>query len=109
VSETKLVNLKSRKKMSRNWQIARKSLQAISLAVFILTLVFSKDSSFPPMLASSLVQLSPLAMLSNLFSSKFFLSGSLLSFVILLSSLVVGRAWCGWLCPMGTLLDVFND
>jgi len=108
VSETKFVNLKSRKKISRNWQIARKTLQAISLAVFVLTLVFSKDSTFPPKLASSLVHLSPLSMISNLFSSKFFLSGSLLSLVILLSSLVVGRAWCGWLCPMGTLLDVFN-
>ena len=108
MSEIKLVNRKSRKKMSRNWQITRKTLQAISLVVFVLTLVFSKDSAFPPMLTSSLVHLSPLAMLSNLFSSKFFLSGSLLSLVILLSSLVVGRAWCGWLCPMGTLLDVFN-
>jgi MauM/NapG family ferredoxin protein len=47
-------------------------------------------------------------MLSSLFSSKVFLSGSLLSLVVLLSSLVVGRAWCGWLCPMGTLLDVFS-
>ncbi len=108
MSETKQFNLKSRKKISRKWQIARKILQAISLAVFVVTLVFSKDSAFPSMLTSSLVHLSPLAMLSNLFSSKFFLSGSLLSLVILLSSLVVGRAWCGWLCPMGTLLDIFT-
>ena len=108
MSESKRVNLKSRKNIPRNWQIARKLLQAISLAVFLLTLVFSKDSAFPSMLTSSLVHLSPLAMLSNFFSSKYFLSGSLLSLVILLSSLFVGRAWCGWLCPMGTVLDVFN-
>lgn len=108
MSDLKRVNLKSRKKIPRNWQIARKILQVFSLAVFVLTLVFSKDSAFPSKLTSSLVDLSPLAMLSNLFSSKVFLSGSLLSLVIFLSSLVVGRAWCGWLCPMGTLLDVFN-
>jgi len=108
VSETKIIHLKSRKKISRNWLFARKTLQVLSLATFVLTLVFSKDIAFPTTITSNLMHLNPLAMLSNLFSNKVFQSGSLLSMVILLSSLVVGRAWCGWLCPMGTLLDVFN-
>jgi polyferredoxin len=25
--------------------------------------------------------------------------------IILILALVTGRAWCGWLCPMGTVLD----
>ncbi len=91
MSETKQFNLKSRKKISRKSQIARKILQAISLAVFVVTLVFSKDSACLPCLQAAWYISSPLAMLSNLFSSKFFLSGSLLSLVILLSSLVVSR------------------
>ena len=24
----------------------------------------------------------------------------------MLSALLLGRAWCGWLCPLGTLLDL---
>jgi MauM/NapG family ferredoxin protein len=107
MSESKSVRLKVRKIVNK-WQIARNSLQAISLAVFVLTLVFSKESAFPTQLTNGLVRISPLAMLTGLLSSKVFLTGSLLGLVILLSSVVVGRAWCGWLCPMGTLLDVFS-
>lgn len=28
--------------------------------------------------------------------------------VVLFMTLVVGRAFCGWFCPMGTLLDIFH-
>ncbi len=108
MSESKQVVRKAQKKIGNQWRIARKILQVISLIVFVFTLVLSKYSDFPTIFTSSLVHISPLAMLSTLFSSKAFLRGTVLSLVILLSSLFVGRAWCGWLCPMGTLLDVFN-
>jgi polyferredoxin len=41
-------------------------------------------------------------------SSREIINGSLLVFGLLtLSSLVVGRAWCGWLCPAGALGEVW--
>jgi len=41
-------------------------------------------------------------------SSRGIINGSLLVFGLLtLSSLVVGRAWCGWLCPAGALREVW--
>jgi MauM/NapG family ferredoxin protein len=97
------------KKIKRNaWVTGRKSVQAVSLAVFLLTLVCSKSPSFPVLLTDSLVHISPLAMFAELLSSKVFLTGSTLALVILLSSFFVGRAWCGWLCPLGTVLDIFH-
>ena len=50
--------------------------------------------------------LSPYLILDS--SSRGIINGSFLVFGLLtLSSLVVGRAWCGWLCPAGALGDVW--
>ena len=41
-------------------------------------------------------------------SSRGIINGSFFVFCLLaLSSLVVGRAWCGWLCPVGALGEVW--
>ncbi|MBI9052093.1 MAG: 4Fe-4S binding protein [Anaerolineaceae bacterium] len=108
MSNSQVDMMKTQKQKTKPWVLARKVMQAISLLVFVLTLLFSKQATFPDSLTSGLVRLSPLAMLAELFSNKHFLTGSLLSLVILLSSLLVGRAWCGWLCPLGTVLDIFR-
>lgn len=91
-----------------SWVLARRITQILSLLVFFAAVLFSRESGLPPNLTGLTIRLSPLAMLSNLLSSKTFLAGSTLSLLILLSSLVFGRAWCGWLCPMGTILDIFH-
>ena len=54
------------------------------------------------------MRLDPLAMLAHALSSRTFLVGSTLALLVLLLTLVCGRAWCGWLCPLGTLLDLFS-
>lgn len=91
------------------WVLARKITQGLSLAVFFIGVIFSRAiDGLPPELVGIPIRLSPLAMISNLLSSKVFLAWSSISLIILLSSLFIGRAWCGWLCPLGTLLDLFN-
>jgi len=102
--EAKLPN-KTRK---NGWVLARKITQDIALLVFFMAVVFSRQNGLPSNLVDLTIQLSPLAMLSHLLSSKTFLAGSSLSLILLLSSLFFGRAWCGWLCPLGTLLDLFR-
>ena len=47
-------------------------------------------------------------MLAYLLSSRIFLVSSFLALLTILFTLVFGRAWCGWLCPLGTLLDLFS-
>ncbi len=54
------------------------------------------------------MRLDPLLILANLFSSRVFLAGSALALLTILLTLVFGRAWCGWVCPLGTLLDLFS-
>lgn len=47
-------------------------------------------------------------MLANLLASQVFLASSALALIVILLTLVFGRAWCGWLCPLGSVLDLFS-
>jgi polyferredoxin len=47
-------------------------------------------------------------MLAHLIASRTLLASSALALIILALTLLLGRAWCGWLCPMGTVLDLFS-
>jgi MauM/NapG family ferredoxin protein len=58
-------------------------------------------------LANLALRIDPLAMLLNLLAYQTFVAGSLLALATVLLTLLFGRAWCGWLCPLGTLLDLF--
>ncbi|HCS38209.1 MAG TPA: hypothetical protein DIW44_01325, partial [Anaerolineaceae bacterium] len=80
---------KIRRKLESRWVIARKITQGLSFIVFFLAVVFSRQNGLPANLVDFTIRLSPLAMLSHLFSSKTFLAGSALSLILLLSSLVV--------------------
>jgi ferredoxin len=47
-------------------------------------------------------------MLAHAFATRTLLVGSLLAVIVLVLTLIFGRAWCGWLCPLGTVLDLFT-
>lgn len=89
------------------WVLARKITQGLALIAFLTAVALSRSAEIPPKLAGLPARISPLAMLANLLSSKTFQAGFAISLILFLSSFIVGRAWCGWLCPVGTLLDLF--
>ena len=51
------------------------------------------------------LKMDPLVMFSQILASRTFLAGSLLALITLIITLLLGRVWCGWFCPVGTLLD----
>lgn len=54
------------------------------------------------------MRLNPLTNLTAVLASREFATGSALALLTVALTLVFGRAWCGWLCPLGTILDVFS-
>lgn len=90
------------------WVTLRKITQCLALIGFITTIIVTGVDRASYGLTNIPIRLSPLAMLAGLISSRTFLSGMTISLILLLSSLLVGRAWCGWICPLGTLLDIFR-
>jgi len=90
------------------WLILRKFIQGAAFVIFLALLILSRRSAAAPDLINLPLRLDPLVVVASLFSSKSFLAGSSAALFILLLTLLAGRAWCGWLCPMGTLLDLFS-
>jgi polyferredoxin len=54
------------------------------------------------------LRLDPLAMMAHLLASRTLLVGSALALITVALTLLLGRTWCGWLCPLGTLLDLLS-
>ena len=87
----------------------RKSIQLFSL--FFFTYLFLRASypltSWIPV--DLFLRLNPLLALTTTFSSKE-ISAKVLPAVVLIGlTLLFGRFFCGYLCPLGTLLDLFDN
>jgi MauM/NapG family ferredoxin protein len=100
---------KPRRRMIRwTWVSTRKLIQVLALLAFVVLFVESRRDGWAGGWVNIPMRLDPLAILASLLSSKTFLAGSSLVIITLLLTIAVGRAWCGWLCPMGTVLDIFT-
>ena len=84
---------------SRSWLRLRSAVQILAFLGFIVLFLNASDV---------LMGLDPLAMLANLISSHRFEHLSVAALISIALALALGRAWCGWLCPMGTVLDWFS-
>ncbi len=82
-------------------------MQYLALLAFVILFVWSRRGGWPASIVNIPMRLDPLAMLAHLLASRTFLIGSTLALITVGLTLVFGRAWCGWLCPLGTVLDLF--
>jgi MauM/NapG family ferredoxin protein len=58
---------------------------------------------------NSFFRVDPLVALSYLLSAKAFSYLLLPGFVVIVLSALLGRFFCGWICPLGTILDFFAN
>jgi polyferredoxin len=93
---------------ARRWITARKLTQFLVLAGFLALFVGSRRGGWSPLLVNLPLRLDPLTVLTSFIASRTFLTGSLFALVVVLLTLIFGRVWCGWLCPLGTVLDWFS-
>jgi MauM/NapG family ferredoxin protein len=84
---------------SQSWLRLRTAVQILAFLGFLVLFL----NALP-----LLMRLDPLAMIANLIASRGFEALSAIALIMVALSLVFGRAWCGWLCPLGTVLDWFS-
>jgi polyferredoxin len=101
--------MKSHKqRVAKPWIVFRKAVQYLFLFFFITLFVWSRQDGGQANLINIPMRLDPLLILAHMIASRTFLSGSALALIIILLTVLFGRAWCGWLCPLGTILDIFS-
>ena len=87
------------------WRRARQVAQVLSVASFFL-LAFAtfreSESLIPPDLY---FRLDPFAAFTAMLAARVVMPTMLLALGALGFGLLFGRAWCGWLCPLGGILD----
>lgn len=88
-----------------HWVRLRKAVQVVSFAFFIYLTFAVVERRIAPPLADIFFRFDPLSALGSMLASRQWIPRLGLALVTVLVTLVVGRAWCGWICPLGTLLE----
>jgi polyferredoxin len=84
--------------------IIRRITQTIFLILFIYLII---ETSYPlNKSVETFINLSPLSVILTIISTKQWVSGFLMAIIILILTIFLGRFFCGWICPMGTNLDL---
>ncbi|MBN1139675.1 MAG: 4Fe-4S binding protein [Anaerolineae bacterium] len=79
-------------------------VQALAFILFVVLLVAAGQVAFLP--ADLFFRLDPLAGLAGMVAARRLVPALLVGGLMTLALTVAfGRAWCGWLCPLGTVLD----
>ncbi|MBI2265335.1 MAG: 4Fe-4S binding protein [Armatimonadetes bacterium] len=79
------------------------------MGILVLFFYLLAVTTFPldyPLLANSFLRLSPLNFLLIWISKGKIPSDFLLPVLVVVSAILLGRFFCGWICPMGTSLDI---
>ncbi|MEI6449443.1 MAG: 4Fe-4S binding protein, partial [Actinomycetes bacterium] len=101
----------ARRREAGGWKAARWVRRAVQIAVlvFFIYLLFAalqRRAAFPH--ADFFFRLDPLAAFGTMLAARQWLPHLALALVTVGTALVLGRVWCGWICPLGTLLGWFR-
>ncbi len=88
-----------------HWRRARQAVQALAFVLFTLLALYTLRDVRPLLPPDTLLRLDPLAALAAMISERRWLARFIPALIVVVATLVFGRFWCGWLCPLGTLLD----
>jgi polyferredoxin len=86
------------------WRRLRQIIQVLALLLFLYIFVYATFLSPNRRWADLLYRLDPLIALTSWLANRAWIAGFGLALLTMLVTLVFGRVWCGWFCPLGTIL-----
>ena len=102
-----LSNINS-KKGSINYKI-RLVVQTLVFAAFICLLIFADPIAEKDGTVDIFLRMSPLSAIGAMVAAKEFIVRYWPAFIVLAASVFFGRFFCGWVCPLGTTLDITDS
>ncbi len=83
----------------------RRSVQAACLALFfyLFWLARFEDNASPNRWLRLFFELDPLVALATSIAARAVIAGALVSLITVVATLLFGRVFCGWVCPLGTI------
>lgn len=86
------------------WRRLRQISQVVAFLLFASLVVLTYQRASPGW-SALFVRLDPLLTLGASVAGRTLIAGFWLALITVALTLLFGRVWCGWLCPLGTLLD----
>ncbi len=96
--------VRPRRSAWRSLRWARRATQGVALALFVYLLFEAVQSPRAAPASNLFFRFDPLAAFVTMLSSRTWLPGLSLAVATVVVTVVVGRFWCGWICPLGTVL-----
>ncbi len=88
----------------RRWATWRRPIQYLALLFFLYLVIATRQGFSLPV--SLFLRLDPLVAWGAAMAGRTWLPQVLMSLITVALTLVLGRVWCGWFCPLGTVLDL---
>lgn len=93
---------------AQRWVRLRQIVQYLFLALFLSLFILTVKDRWSLLPVDLFYRLDPLAAMGASLAGRTIPTKLLWALVILVATLILGRVWCGWVCPLGTLLDLFR-
>ncbi len=92
----------------KGWRNLRRVYQVFFFGLFLCLLVLASQRLIKAYPVSLFLEADPLIALGSLLASQVLFSGLVLALVIVGLTLIFGRVFCSWICPLGILNHVMS-
>jgi polyferredoxin len=90
---------------STTWRKLRQLSQWLFFLLFLYLLIQVVNLNPTSPLIGFFYRLDPLLATTAMLAGRVWIGGFILAGITILLTLLLGRVWCGWICPLGSLLE----